>query len=326
LIGYGAASLSAFFWIRKVNWKWMAVVSLAILVVGNLLSTQIGDFNLLVAIRVFTGLGQGIAVGLAMTIFGDSSRTDRNLAIYLILTLLIGMVGFRLLPDLIAANGTLPIYLTQVILPILALPLILWKLPVKGLEFEIEKKTGNLSNPVLLCLGAFFLLYVAYGGLWILVERFGNLAGHSPEFIGESLSNAMTGGFLGLLVPIFLADKLGRIIPIVLSFLCLFAFAFLLFEGSETGFKVAVWFGLFGINLVVPYLTGIVVDLDFSGKGVAMIPAMYSIGVSVGPVALAYFLTAEGSSNAGFVASGIFLICMVIYLGMLRTLKTAVGT
>lgn len=326
LIGYGLASLSSFFWIRKVNWKWMAVFGIIIMLLGNLLSIQIVNFNWLVAIRIFTGLGQGITVGLAMTVIGDSSKTDRNLAIYLVLTLIVGMIGLNLLTDLIANYGTPPIYLTQVLLSILTLPFVLWAIPKKGLDFESKIGSGKLSKPVLMSLGAFFLLYIAYGGLWILVERFGTLAGHSPEFIGSSLSNSLIGGFLGLLIPIFIGDKIGRLIPIIVGFLGLSAFALLLFEGSSTSYQMAVFFGLFGVNLAVPYLTGIVVDLDNSGKGVAMIPAMYSIGVFVGPIVLSYFLTVEKSPMAGFVACGLFVTCMLIYIGLVKVTKNLAKT
>ena len=44
LIGYSIASISAFFWIRRINWKHAAFVGLCMIIIGNLLSPLMSGY------------------------------------------------------------------------------------------------------------------------------------------------------------------------------------------------------------------------------------------------------------------------------------------
>ena len=319
LIGYAIASLSAYFWIRKVNWRTTGLISLVILTVGNLLSPLMPEIYSLVAMRIFTGIGQGIAVALTLAIFGDTEKTDRNLAIYLVLSLVVGIGILPFLPNLVSINGANPIYWSQVISAIVAIPFVLWAIPKQGLVQEEKGTTTKLSFPVQLALLGIIILYVGYGGLWVLAERFGDLSGLSPQVIGDSLTISLVVGLVALLLTIFVADRFGRMIPILLSLVTLIIFSLVLFwDKSANGFLIAVCAGNFGINLVIPYISAVIDDLDDSGKGVAMVPAMYSIGLFLGPIVLSFFMSEQDSSKAGYVAAAFFVGCLGIYGWLVR--------
>jgi predicted MFS family arabinose efflux permease len=322
LIGYSVASLSAFFWIRKVNWKTMAFLAIAILAIGNLISVFAPNFTSLLAIRIFTGLGQGIAVSIAITIFGDSDHTDRNFAIFLILSLLVGVFGLPFLPGLVESMGSKPIFLTQLFFALLALPFVIWGLPKKGLEYEESKSDGKLSTAVILALLGILIMYIGYGGLWVLVERFGDFSGLPASTIAKSLSASLFVGIFALLIPIVLEDKLGRLLPIGLSLLSLIVFALLLFlDTSATGYLIAVCAGNFGINVILPYITGVIDKLDDTGKGVVLVTPMYAIGITLGPIILALFITENSTSPAGYAAAGFFLVSLIIYFWIIGVSK-----
>jgi len=323
LIGYAIASLSAYFWIRKVNWRTAALIALVILVVGNMLSMYMPEIYSLVGMRIFTGIGQGIAVALTLAIFGDTDQTDRNLAIYLVLSLLVGIGILPFLPDWVATNGPNPIYWTQMIFAIIAIPFVIWAIPKKGLVQEIKGTTVKLSFPVQLALLGIIILYIGYGGLWVLVERFGDLSGLSAAVIGDSLTISLIVGLVALLLTIFIADRFGRMIPIILSLAFLIIFSLVLFwDQSATGFLIAVCAGNFGINLVIPYMSAVIDQLDESGKGVAMVPAMYSIGLFLGPIVLSFFMSEQDNSMAGYIAAAFFIACLGIYIWLVRKKAT----
>lgn len=65
LVGSAIASISSFFWIRKFDWKKVALIGLTLIIAGNLLSIFQNDFTSLLIIRFMTGLGEGLAIALA---------------------------------------------------------------------------------------------------------------------------------------------------------------------------------------------------------------------------------------------------------------------
>jgi len=214
--------------------------------------------------------------------------------------------------------GPKPIFLTQLFFAVLAIPFVIWGLPKKGLDYEVNTSGGKLAIPVILGLLGILVLYIGYGGLWVLVERFGDFSGLPADTIAKSLSASLFVGIFALLIPIVLEDKLGRLLPVGLSLLSLIVFALLLFlDTSATGYLIAVCAGNFGINVILPYITGVIDQLDDTGKGVVLVTPMYAIGVTLGPIVLALFITENSTSPAGYAAAGFFLISLIIFFSIM---------
>ena len=320
LIGYSIASISSFFWIRKVNWKYAALLGLAIMMAGNFLSSAMPDFTSLTAMRILTGLGQGMAVAITLAVVTDSSKTDKNFAIYLIITLLFGALCVELLPAWLAqVNNAQPIYYAQILFAAISIPLVLWAMPSKGLNYEDELGNGSLSFPVLLGLGGIFLMFIGYGALWSMAERIGDISGLSAEFIGSALAISLIVAIIALLIPIFTETRFGRLLPISVSLIALIIFGILLFwDTSETAYLVAVCLGSFGINLILPYVSGLIGEQDTTGKGVIMVTPMYSIGFAFGPAILSWFISENNYAPMGYAAAAIFGVCLIIYWWMIK--------
>jgi len=321
LIGYSIGSISSFFWIRRVNWRMASLISVVIMVLGNWFSPMISEYLVIIVVRILTGIGQGMAVAITLAVVADSTRTDRNFALYLIITLIVGAVGVMLLPDMMAKYGARPIYWGQILCALLALPFIFKWLPGNGIDYE-EESSGGFNKSIYLSLFSVLLLYVGYGGLWALAERIGNISGLTPEYIGWCLSISLLWAIVGLLIPILFELKFGRLLPISLSILSLCVFGLLMFwDTSKTGFLIAVSVGSFGINLILPYVTGVIGENDSSGKGVIMVTPMYSIGFALGPAILSFFIINDDYTYVGYVASAFFIICFLIFILVIRTSK-----
>lgn len=314
LMGSAIASISSFFWIRKTNWKTMAWLGLGIVIVGNLLSMVAGSFGLLAFMRIFTGLGQGIAVALTLVIVGDSENTDRNFAIYLILTLLFGAAAVELLPALYSPFEGVHIYGAQIATCLLAIPFILKWLPERGKLSEEVISDNSLSMVSILCLFGVLVLYMGYGGLWALTERIGVANGFAPDFIANVLSISLLVSIPALLVPIVFGVKFGRALPITIASIGLILYSVLIYYGqNSTLFFLAVAAGSFGVNMIIPYMTGILADEDKTGKGVVMVMPMYAIGFALGPSVLSIFTTGDGFLPITIAATLMFILVFIIY-------------
>lgn len=315
LIGYSIASVSSYFWIRKYNWKNMAWLSIAIMVLGNLASVYIDHFTLLMAARVLTGLGQGIAVAITLVLVSDSVSTDRNFAIYLILTLIVGAIGVEILPALMENYQAAPIYLSQSIIAILCIPFVMFWLPTQGTNEELEADSSKMNGIVIACLVGIFLMFVGYGGLWSMTERIGIINELDEVYISNILSTALLAAIPALLIPILIGIRFGRIIPLVISTFGLILYGlFVSADNNEMLFATAVIAGSFGVNMILPYLTGIISDNDKSGKGVVMVTPMYSIGFALGPALLSLFVIGADYHIAGYIATAIFSLVFITYI------------
>lgn len=324
LIGSAIASISSFFWIRKSNWRKMALLGIAIMIIGNVLSTVATSFTVLSLLRILTGLGQGIAVALTLVMINDSKDTDRNFAIYLIVTLVFGAAFVELLPALYAPLTASPIYMAQVALSVVAIPLVIKWIPNQDVEVNEELSEERLSPRSILSLSGILLMYLAYGGLWALTELIGTSKGLTPEFIANTLSVSLLVSIPGLIIPIVIGVKFGRTIPLFIGGLGLILYGVLIAIGTSSSlFFIAVNVGSFGVNLIIPYMTGILSDDDKTGKGVVMVMPMYAIGFALGPMVLSFFLNGNSFALVSIVATVIFIIVLATYYWILIRLKHA---
>ena len=324
LIGSAIASISSFFWIRKSNWRTMALLGIGIIILGNLLSMIADSFIVLSAFRILTGIGQGIAVALTLVIVNDSKDTDRNFAIYLIVTLLFGAIAVELLPKFFTPFTSVSIFGAQIALCVLALPFILKWIPNKNAQLEANEFQTKLSSISIFCLLGILVMYMGYGGLWALTERIGIAKGFTSEFIANTLSISLLVAIPALIVPIVIGNKYGRFIPLLIGGIGLLFYSVLLSFGNDsTLFFLAVSFGSFGVNIIIPYMTGILAEIDKTGKGVVMVMPMYAIGFALGPMVLSLFLAESGFGSVSTAATIIFIAVLITYFWILLRNKHA---
>lgn len=315
LIGYSVTSISSYFWIRNADWRKMAYTSIGVMIIGNVISMSITSFSLLIIMRLLVGFGQGIAVAITLAMINDEGETDRNFAIYLIFTLVAGALIIEAIPFIDFLEKSSSIFLSQAFLALIAVPFVALFLPSKGKIFEEDTTKGGIHVLVILCLIGIMVMFVGYGGLWSFAERIGDYNSFSESFINSVLSGGLLVAIPALLVPIIIGDKYGRFIPLTISITCLIVFSILLFiDQSELLFVIAILAGSFGVNMVVPYMTGIIAEKDHTGKGVVMVTPMYSIGFAIGPLIISLMAQGGDFMMISMITSTLFLLVYLTYL------------
>ena len=154
---------------------------------------------------------------------------------------------------------------------------------------------------------AFMFYMAAEGGLWAYMERIGNHAGFTPEFIGLALAATQVCSVIGALLASVLSTRYGRVLPVVAGcVLFIIAMIMLLGEGASL-FVAAVCLTQFSYIFVVPYLLLICVELDPTGRLYILSIAFKLGGMSLGPSVTAQFLV-PGSYAAVSWAGSLFLL------------------
>lgn len=318
IAGSALAGIAAIFWIRRWDWQRVAIVALGALAVGNLASAYISDFEFLVAIRFLTGfLGIGTNYALAIAALSDTRKRERNYSIAVVVQVSVAIIGFTLLPSVIADFGTRAVFLPLGVIALALLPF-LQHLPRGGRKVDaIATQAVRVSSlPIWFALGCQCIWYLGVGGVWAFVERIGVDAGIDAAGIGNALALGMAVGLLGAFVAAVVADRFGRVIPFAMAMLGQVLAVWVLADLDEfNGLIIAICLYNGAWNFALPYLFAMAALADARGQLVVLMSTAQAVGLTFGAtlagavigryglVAVAY----QGAA-AALAALGVFVV------------------
>jgi predicted MFS family arabinose efflux permease len=337
LAGITLASLLAPLWVRRVNWRAIAFAALALVVVGNVASAAIDTLGPLLAVRVVTGFGEGMASGLALVVLSDTRNPDRAFGLAVGAPILVGLLAFQVMPPLAHAYGYDGVVLALAGLAALFMAGLPW-LPARGrpvptagerresAQVDAARATGRAEaghgrGLVATALAAAAVYHVGLGAVWAFVERMGVAAGFEREWVGSMLGIAVVFGLAGSLLATTIGVALGRLWPIALAVAGQVAALALLVEPvSRTGFVVAACAFQFLWLLSVPYQLGIVAAADRGGRVFVLALAFQALGVAAGPVIAGFLLGPEGFAPVRWLAAVCLGVALALYVPVTRRL------
>jgi MFS family permease len=95
----------AAFLIHKWNWRVMAVIGLAFLLLGTVASIGANSFESMILARFIAGIGEGIAVSVAFAMFGGTRNPDREFGVYLVVILSVAATFLYFIPAILDMGG-----------------------------------------------------------------------------------------------------------------------------------------------------------------------------------------------------------------------------
>ncbi|MEH6471305.1 MAG: MFS transporter [Halopseudomonas sp.] len=321
-LGFLLVCLSAPLWIRRLNWRRVGWGGFGLLSGGLLAGAYSDNYNLLLTAMALSGIGAGTVFGLAICVISDTREPDRNFGFKLVAEQVIGAALLFLLPVFVT-----PVWGFKGLMVSLAVVLGLLALAIPWLPERSARdsnqagtSTGSAGNfPVWIALTALMVYFAGLSGLWAFVERLA--ADHliSAEAIGQALSIGVIGGGFGALAAGLLADRFGRVWPLLGSTLVLGG-VLAIYAGPLTAFSFTLGTVLFsGVwNFGLAYQMGMVVSLDRKGNLSVLISSFLSLGAIIGP-ALAGMLIRGDDYGGVFVFTG---VAMVVGLAAFLVLLT----
>ena len=328
IAGSAMAGIAATFWVRRYDWRLVALVALSALVIGNVASAYITDFEALVAIRFVTGfLGVGTNYALAIAALSDTHHTERNYSIAVAVQVSIAIIGFTVLPSIIAESGTQAVFLPLAAIALALIPFLRF-LPNGGSPEEAAEAhhVPVPSFAIWLVLGCQAVWYLGIGGVWAFVERIGVDAGIDAGAIGNALALGMAVGLLGAFVAAAVADRFGRVAPFAVAMLGQVAAVWFLADLQEaSGLIIAICLYNGTWNFALPYIFAMAALADSRGQLVVLMSTAQAVGLTfgasvAGAVIGRFGLTAvtyQGAVGA-IAALGIFVGLAVVLRGVER--------
>ena len=317
VFGGAFASILAALWIKRVNWRTAALFAIAVVVLGNILSSIQTSYNALLAVRFVVGLlGEGTAFAVAISVISTTRETDRNFAFSIAAQVAFGVVAFAALPFAVAKWQIGGILIPLAVLAVLFAPTVRW-IPA-GSTRQIEAGPGGAGAsvaPALVALGVLLIWCIGLGGIYAFEERIGVAAGLEKTTVGSALAVAIAVGFLGALAASAVADRWGRIPPVSVALVAQIAAIWLLQgELSWTSFVLIASVFHFFWNFTGPYLMGLVATSDLTGRIAVLMPAAQTGGFAVGTAVAGNLMTGGSLLAANEVAAAGCALALLLFI------------
>jgi MFS transporter, DHA1 family, inner membrane transport protein len=329
---YGAAfgALAIVPFVRRMNWRWVAVVFLLTLIAIDLASILITQPGVLVPVRFVHGFVGGMLVGTGFSVMARTTQPDRSFGMLLIVQYGLGGLGVMLIPGLVPLFGTAVLFLSLVAFSSVTL-LMLPFLPAYHVDPEealarAAAHAGVRRWPLALTIAAIFLFQAANMGLYAYIIGLGEHYGLELPFISGTLGVAAWLGLAGAGLVVVVSDRLGYLKSLATGiFLTIIATWALYFSATPW-----VWVAancLVGITwaYAIAYLLGLMSRYDTTGQMAAFGGFASKMGLASGPAVAALLL---GESDYPLVIGAAIIALAVSLLAILypaRVLDRSAG-
>lgn len=297
---YGASfgSLCAVFIVRHIRWRPALLALFLVMMSLDLASTLIHAPVLLAAVRGVHGVIAGMSVGIVYSVMARLHSPDRAFGVLLVLQFALGGLGVMFLPQLVPQFGARILFMVLAGLTLLALVSMLAvpkSLTGNGTKDDrAEAPTRYLRPVVLLSLLALFLFQAGNMALAAFIIRLGEHAQLERGFIGDALGWATWLGTAGAVLVIVMGARFGRLRPLFAAFLLtLVGTAGFLWSSNPLVFLIANIGTAITWSFVVPYLFGMISQLDSSGRLATLGGFVSKCGLASGPLLAGLLLRSD---------------------------------
>jgi predicted MFS family arabinose efflux permease len=329
MFGMFLAAIAAIYWIRRANWRRLAIGLALCLCLCHVVSSQLQHFAPLLAVRLLAGFCGGSMMALGGTALTDGSRPERNTALFIGMQMAVASAGFLVMPRFIEGYGVAGAYGFLAALAMPALIAAFWmpsagKWPRESEEGSVAKSglTGSaLTRAVLVVLFATlpaFWFHVAYAASWAYIERLGVASGMSVEAVGQTLSLSFLAGIGGSVVAWLLSDRIGRLWPCVITLALQLASLGVLgfYLTGPTAYVLALMVYVFCITFPFPYLLAFAIEMDRTGRAAVLFLLMVKAGIAIGPFFASNFVSKTDFTLPLLIAAIFYSVCLVNLWGV----------
>jgi len=323
---YGAAcgALVAVFLVSRFPWRRIEVVALSLLLLLDLVSTQVTAAGPLIALRFVHGFVGGISVGIGLAVMARTKVPDRAFGMLLTVQYGAGGLGVMFLPRLAHQFGPQVLFLALAaftLVTLLMLPFLDEYPPRDRGPVLAGKPEAVRRLPLLKTLVAVFLFQASNMGLSAFIIPLGRHYGLEDTFISNTLGVANWIGVLGSLAVIWMAGRQGRAVPIAVALVAtLVGIAAFLRSDAAWVFIAANAVTAITWSFLIPYFFGMCADFDPAGRSATMAGFFSKMGLASGPAVAALLL---GQDNYGLLITVSLIglgLCGVAVLGPARLL------
>lgn len=290
------ATLPAFWWLKRVNWRSAALLAGVLFIAANLLSIWAQGYSVLLALRFCSALAGGSLMIICLSSAASTANPSRVYGLWVMGQLVVGAIGLSVLPRLFEHYGLAACYLILAVLMALFLPLARY-FPQGAPMAEQRLDNGGRAPTWKVVLGILGILsfYISLSGVWTFIGAISAKAGIAAEASGEVLALATVMGIVGAGCASLIGDRLPRGLLLLLGY-GLMAASVLLLLGQPPLARLALAALAFKFTwtFILPLILACLADLDRSGKLMNASNLVIGGGLAVGPAIAGRLIESSG--------------------------------
>lgn len=310
------ATLPAWWWLKRVDWRTAALIAALLFIVANLLSMRADTYAALLALRCASALAGGSLMILCLASAATTANPSRVYGLWVMGQLVVGALGLIVLPGLFERFGLNACYLILAGLMSLLLPL--------ARAFPAGNATAPANHgPSLpgsrwkaaLGVGAVLAFYISLGGVWTFIGALGASVGISPQHSGEVLAIATVMGIAGAASASLIGGRLPRAMLLLGGYALMVAAVLLLLgEPALLRFALAALLFKFTWTFILPLVLACLADLDHSGKLMNASNLVIGGGLAIGPAIAGRLIEASGGFTLLLLGAAVITLLSLVMI------------
>ncbi|UJB30134.1 MFS transporter [Chromobacterium sp. Beijing] len=316
------ATLPAYFWLPRVDWRRAAACAAWLFIAANLASCFAATYAELLPLRLLSALAGGSLMILCLSTAAASANPERAYGLWVCGQLALGALGLLLFPAWFARHGVAACYLSLAALMALCLPLARC-FPSAAARPAAPSGAGATPwRPALIGAAATLCFYVSLSGTWTFIGSIATQAGLSPEQSGDWLALATLMGIAGSVCAAAIGGRGARRRLLIAGYgLMLLALALLLGAPRAGRFAAAALVFKYAWTFILPFILATLAALDHSGRLMNTVNLAIGGGLALGPALAGELMAARGQNPQTLLLVAMGLAALS--LALLLTLRPA---
>jgi len=296
LAAMSLATIPAWWWQSRLNWRMVARVSALMFILANIASIWADTFTTLFWLRFISALGGGSLMVLCLSSAVASSNRDRTYGLWVSGQLVLAAVALWMLPDVFARFDLKALYIGLAVLAALSFPLT-GAFPDAAPSVQPAGQVGVQNQSwtrIALALVAVLLFYIGLISVWAFIGTIAEASAIPGENTAQILSMATLMGIAGSLSATWIGNRGVRTVWLLLGYGLMAVSVALLF-----GLPGMVRFTLSAIifkyvwTFVLPFIVSCIADMDRNGQLVNSMNLVIGGGLAIGPALAGRMLQAD---------------------------------
>ncbi len=271
----------------RLSYRPLCFCAAGVAVAAQVFSILLTDLNLVVTMRCFAGVGEGLVYAASLAAVASRSANPDKLYGYIqvtwavLSTLLFTAGGY--LTDMFAHRG---IYGMIAGITLVLMIFLRW-LPAGITAPTVAVNKNRDAAPPwmgIVTLAGIFIYLTASAAIYTFTAPLGERAGLTTNQIGYALTTGSAVGFSGAVLATWLNIRKGRAVPISVFSVAFSIIAIVLCVNTHpVVYVAALVLSVVFFYFSVPYLFGLAAALDHQGRWAAAAGSAYLLGFAVGP-------------------------------------------
>jgi predicted MFS family arabinose efflux permease len=317
-LGATAGNIFVLATVTRLRFRAYSVTSLLLIAAAEILVAYTVTPGMMFAAFCLRGIGAGVLLAALLIFISRDTHKERYFALIFGNQFVVAGLGVFAMPTIFAAVGWRGFFLVQMLAGLCVLAMSL-RLPNDRNEIDVQPlaRRGQfwtwLSLPVVLCLSAYMVHFIANSSIWSFLERIGSALQFGEQTVANAMAIGMLAGGAASAIPISIGLRFGRNPPL-LGGIALIAAAALLLSGDASVWRFGLAIALFtsAMSLTMPYFQGLQSELDPSGRTLSAGTVVLNAGWFVGPVMGAIIVEQHGFDMLLYVATGLFALSLLL--------------